>query len=116
MEPTPVKPWYKKPIYLAPLAFLVFILGANALGGNSTVNSPQVTQTANALEATQASTGVTSAPTPTQLQEATTTPVNTTASKQTQPQTQTSSGLSNDNYYTNVSGSEVHSPAYSNNN
>ncbi len=31
------------------------------------------------------------------------------------PQTQGSSGLSNNNYYTNSSGNQVHSPAYSNN-
>lgn len=30
-----------------------------------------------------------------------------------QPATQNSAGLSNDNYYTNVSGNKVHSPTYS---
>lgn len=32
------------------------------------------------------------------------------------PATNQSSGLSNDNYYTNVNGNQVHSPAYSTNN
>lgn len=53
-------------------------------------------------------------PTPTLIPTSTPTLVPTRVPTPT-VQVTTNSGLSNDNYYTNVDGNQVHSPAYSNN-
>jgi len=131
MDPSQTKPWYKKLRYLVPLGAFVFVLGANAMGGNVPSDSAQSSQTANILTASQTTSSSTTSASPTRQQVATSTPVGNTvddqipqSSKQTQPTVQTtqalasqsSSGLSNDNYYTNVSGNQVHDPAYSNDN
>jgi len=94
MEPVQARPWYKKKRYLVPLG-----LGAVALalssGGPS---SPSST-------ASQADL-------PAAIETATLPPVDETTSR---PVTQPAppSTLSNDDYYTNVDGNKVHSPAYS---
>lgn len=85
--------WYQKKRYWLT-AFFLIIFGLGVLGGNSS----------SAVEA----------PSPTQIQKVVPTthyqtPVSSTNNPTRQPQ------LSNNNYYTNVSGNVVHSPAYSNN-
>lgn len=99
MEPTPNRPWYKKKRYLIPPVLAISLILGSALSSDSTQQFP--VQPAAAVEAKLpsvqpvVSTQKVSAPAPTA----------------TQPQ---SSSLSNDNYYTNVDGNQVHSPAYSN--
>lgn len=83
------RPWYKKKRYVA-----IFGLGA-------------IFALASASD--------TPAPTPAATYYAPTTQVAVPKIPVAQPTTQTapSQQLSNDNYYTNVSGNQVHSPAYS---
>lgn len=129
MEPTPVKPWYKKARYLVPIGTLVALWMVGSTGSSpaavttsvSAVTqaasvagaaavldaAPAVTNTVQLQQAAQASPAVVAQPQPTY------TPPSQPA---TQAQVPTSSGLSNDTYYTNSSGNEVHSPAYTNDN
>lgn len=124
MEPTQARPWYKKKRYLIPLGLLALSMILNsgsstpqpsqpAAAAAATIETPQPSQ-----KATDASTGLDSAPTTHQVYS----PVSTGPTKAAQPapaptqaasQPQQSS-LSNDNYYTNADGDQVHSPAYSN--
>lgn len=91
------RPWYKKKRYIFTISTFAILA---MLGGNSsskTTPTPQVQNYSNT--ATYKST---TPVTPTYKATNTVTP------------TQTYSTLSNDNYYTNIYGNEVHSPAYSN--
>lgn len=95
MEPIP-RPWYKKKRYLIPLVFVASLALGSAISVEPTQQSS--VQPAAAVEAKLPSVQPVvpikqvSEPVPTQAQ---------------------SSTLSNDNYYTNVDGNQVHSPAYS---
>ncbi len=91
------------------------VIGLVILGGIFGGSKPQVAGTQ--IEV------VTPVPTVTPTQTLSPTPTSTpiptiqpTPQPTAQPATQnnTDSGLSNDNYYTNTQGNEVHSPAYSN--
>ncbi len=91
------RPWYKNWLYVTPI--IAFVIGVSLFGGESNTENlsaePAYTATipyggsVNQLEKTQAIS-----------------PPSTVVEKTT--------GLSNDNYYTNVNGNTVHSPAYSN--
>lgn len=95
------KPWYARKRYLIPLGILSFVVVINASGNSSTPLSPLP---------------VVNTPETTQVNEAQTSgEVKGASVKQDQPvQAQSSEPtLSNDNYYKNVDGNTVHSPAYS---
>lgn len=96
MEPILSRPWYKKKRYLIPIGIaVVFALGSGGSTPTSQQASPQTAAVTNAL-----------APqTPTQIAPET---------RAIAPVVAPATNLSNDNYYTNVDGNEVHSPAYSN--
>jgi hypothetical protein len=117
VDGTPPKPWYKKKRYIIPGALIGGLVVLGSIGSGSTPTPIAVpldsqSQSASVEEATL--------PTPS---TATPTVSNTAAA-----QLDTSSGstnlnqapsnatqtdnLSNDNYYTNSAGNEVHSPAY----
>lgn len=90
MEPVPARPWYKKKRYLIPL-------GVGALFAFSALASPSPALQTSGVQVSQ----------PVQDYAAPTTVV--APGPSTIP-----AGLSNDSYYTNVDGNQVHSPAYSN--
>jgi len=85
METLPKRSWYTKKRYTIPLAILgIFALAlANSTPAPTAVSTPMVAATAASAPAAQSA----------QVQA-------------------TDEQLSNNNYYTNVSGNEVHSPAY----
>jgi hypothetical protein len=88
MEQQPQRAWYKKKRYIIPA--IVLGIGAYSLAASN--SSPSTTL----YQAPQTTSIVQSFPTVTN-------------------QTIQNNNLSNNNYYTNTSGSSVHSPAYSNN-
>jgi hypothetical protein len=114
MEPPTVKPWYKKARYIVPLGLAAVALTASAAAGNpATTSIPTATQTATVGNFAPANPPqvATTTSTTTTVQTA---PAANTTSAQIQSNTQTvtpTTNLSNDNYYTNVSGNQVHSPA-----
>jgi hypothetical protein len=97
MEEPIKKSWFKKKRYIIPLAVVGIVAIANT-GGNSNTT-------------TQSSTVPTA-----QVQGATYTPAveKVVQDNPVAPVTDSEPVLSNDNYYTNVNGNDVHSPAYSN--
>ncbi len=102
MEPISARPWYKKKRYLIPLVLVASLVIGSAISADPTQQSP--VQPAAAVEAKLPSVQ----PVVPSQQVSAPAPV-----KQiTQPQP-SASALSNDNYYTNVDGKQVHSPAYS---
>jgi len=89
------KPWYKSPVaYIAGAVILVGFVGS--LSASST--APQTANTAAATNAVQT----------VQTQQPDT--------QQTTAVESSSTTLSNENYYTNVDGNTVHSPAYTSDN
>ena len=86
-EKTDMRQWFKKKRFIIPLAIIAtsFALGSTSTPSDTQVSS--VVPTAN---------------------------VQKTVVNPYQTNTNTSNKLSNDNYYTNTAGNEVHSPAYSN--
>ena len=112
MESQP-RPWYKKKGYLVPLGVLGLLAVASASGNSVTPTAS--TQSAVVVQAVSQVSQV--APqTPIQVTAATNPIQTTTAVKAVvNPPVKTAAPaptLSNDNYYTNVSGNQVHSPAY----
>lgn len=106
MEPTEARPWYKKKRYIIPL-------GLWALISLTSGTEPQTVQPSVASQ--PATTIQRAAPivVPTVQDVPTETPkVVAPAPKKVTP-TNTNPELSNDNYYTNTAGNQVHSPAYS---
>lgn len=84
------RPWYKKKRYIA--GGLVGLAALSSLGG---------------------STPTPSAPAPIVISQPVSTQVSTAPKANPLNYEAPSSGLSNDNYYTNTYGNQVHSPAYS---
>ena len=114
METKPVRPWYKKKRYLIPLGILalLFVLG----GSDSSSNNNGSSKTTTVQQASQAATlnSLTQPQAPTvapKTEYQATTKVDS-GSIYTAPGHTTDVPLSNDNYYTNSKGNEVHSPAY----
>ncbi len=98
--------WYKKKRYIIPIAGIVGLIGISSLGSSTPlavqeiqVTNPQV-QPLNIPSSSYQS-----------EEKTVTTPV---IKQETKVAPTTNSNLSNDNYYTNVDGNTVHSPAYSN--
>lgn len=109
--PEDVRPWYKKKRFLIPLGVLAILILGSA-GGSGTTPAETSTVLPAAVQETQAAvqipdthpaTVATPVTKPAAAQSATV-PAVTNASANSQ--------LSNDNYYTNVDGNQVHSPAY----
>lgn len=100
MEQQLIKPWYKKKRYLIPIGVVALL----SLGGSSgqTPTSNVVTPAIQNVQSATYSSGMSAS----QLSASTQT-VNALT-----PAADTS--LSNNNYYTNTAGNEVHAPAYSN--
>lgn len=87
MEPASARPWYKKKRYLIPAIFFVSLSLGTAINADPNLSSQSTFVPS------------TYAPQPAAVSVPT-----------------TQQGLSNDNYYTNVSGNTVHSPAHSTDN
>ncbi len=98
MNPQGTPPWYKKKRYIAILA-IVGLIFISSLGSTD--------QPAYQAENTQTTTVVSTAKYDIPVQKSIA-PV-----KSVPAPSVTTSGLSNDNHYTNTYGNEVHSPAYS---
>ena len=102
MNPQDLRPWYKKKRFLIPLGILAVLAISGAGSGDSrqpaTQNSIPAVQGSNSISPTAH--GIDQLPSA-QKNASSITPV-------------TNSVLSNDNYYTNTTGNDVHSPAYSN--
>ncbi len=92
-ETTPERPWYKKKRYILPSLFIAILA---IIGASQPSPSPSSSIKANAI---QAPTSTYHAPLP---QNSFSNPAPTSVH-----------GLSNNNYYTNVDGNSIHSPAYS---
>ena len=102
MEPQSLKPWYQKKRFMIPGAIAAFFIVISAFNNpsapavnqgsvsGSSLTTPQVTSPATIQELPKVAPV---APAPKSVPES-------------------NSGLSNDNYYTNTYGNEVHSPAY----
>ena len=87
MEQIPQKAWYKKKRYIIPAIVLgIGVYSLAASSSNPSTASYQAPQTTSVVQSLSATTD----------------------------QSAQDNGLSNDNYYTNTSGNNVHSPAYSN--
>lgn len=125
MESASVRPWYRKKRYLIPLGVVALVsLGSVGAGSSSPQAQQSSTQPAAAAAALDLLTASQTPPvnpvtpvsgSPASQQPPTPTPAQVSAPAQTQPTNQPeSSGLSNDSYYKNVDGNQVHSPAYSN--
>ncbi len=123
MEQTSPRPWYKKKRYLIPLGAVALI----ALGSNGSPTPPPSQPIQPAAAAAVLKSAQTSVETHTDFDPAPTahsqtypsvssgSQVSQTAPAQTQSASQSRSpSLSNNNYYTNVDGNQVHSPVYSN--
>lgn len=94
------KPWYKNSIYLLGM----FVFGSVLVIGAFNQTPVAKTQSANVIQ------GVVNQET-TQVQETNTEVTRTISAKAVESQ---DNSLSNNNYYKNTAGNEVHSPAYSN--
>ena len=93
METAPARHWYTKKRYIIPLGVLGVVAFASVASDTSTYTPPTIIQPA----AVQQAVVNTNTPAPTYTPPA---------------PTQKTVPLSNDNYYTNVDGNKVHSPAY----
>lgn len=100
MDPAQKRPWYKKKRYLIPIGIATLL---SFSGGSSQTQAPQ--QVAPLTQGVQSATYLTGS---------TTSQVSTQAQSVKSIPAYTESSLSNNNYYTNTAGNEVHSPAYSN--
>lgn len=94
--------WFKKKRYILPIIVAAFVVIGS--GDTPPVQQP-VQNTVAPLVRTVETVAV---PSP-----ATETKVQTAELKKTETQVYTAPALSNDNYYTNSQGNQVHSPAYS---
>lgn len=105
MDPKITRSWYKKKRYLIPIGVVALLILSD--GGSTPQNHP--TQ---AVSPATYQTEVRANMTAQGLQPAVSS--ESIIQKSVAPSKSNSSGLSNDNYYTNSVGNEVHSPAYSN--
>lgn len=105
METDTSRPWYKKKRYIIPAVALGGLFALSGLGGSEASVAP-ITAPTPSYEAIQQVNGISSAQADADSNEIKEKPVPSETSSY-------GSGLSNDNYYTNVDGNEVHSPAYS---
>ena|SRR3989344_5255770 len=97
--------WYAKKRFIIPLGLAAVLLVSQLGGGQEPVKTlVPATGQIQGIEKQQQAPIPQVAPAP-EIQKAQPVPV--------APKATPSSGLSNDNYYTNVDGNEVHSPAYS---
>ena len=119
METTLARPWYKKRRYILPVGAILGLGALSSLGGSTqpseqSIVAPAVQEAALSAPIVSATTSHPTAATTTlqPLREAT--PTVRAAPTVSHTDTPTDSGLSNNNYYTNSSGNEVHSPAYDN--
>lgn len=99
------RPWYKKKRYIAPLAILGLFTVVGAMGDSSAPSPVPVEQTATAAQVFQQAVPSSFPEVETNTQTTVTTPTPTPSYDSNPP-------LSNDNYYINSTGNEVHSPAY----
>jgi len=99
METVPKRPWYQKKRYLVPLGVASLVTIALASDTATPVSAPAV----NTVAVYQAVVPEPAVQMPVAPSQAAPKPI---APKAQEPQ------LSNDNYYTNVDGNSVHSPAY----
>ena len=90
-KPEKIRQWYQKKRYIIPLAVLAVVFVLVSLGGTSNQTASVQTSAAaiNSLNLSSVS-----------------------SATQSQPVSPQNTALSNDNYYTNSSGNQVHSPAY----
>src|SRR4051812_15274774 len=108
------RPWYKKKRYIIPIAGIATLVGIGSMN-NVTPSQTSVEGIQAGVTATQALVAPTTDESKLQTVTPTLTPTPTPTVKQTpKPTAAIESGLSNDNYYTNVDGNEIHSPAKSN--
>jgi hypothetical protein len=122
MDPAPSRPWYKKKRYIIPSALVGGLVVIGSVGGNTTSSPyiPPATQTAaveQAVTSQQTESSVIEQ-SPTSAQQAQIDLQSSANTSYTAPPplepatTQDNPQLSNDIYYTNSAGNEVHSPAY----
>lgn len=104
MDPKITRPWYKKKRYLIHVGVIALLTLSDS--GNTPQNHP-VQEVVPSTYQTEVRANASQGLRPTVSSEGTT-------QKNVAPATYVNSGLSNDNYYTNSAGNEVHSPAYSN--
>ena len=101
------RPWYKKKRFIIPIAaFSLFT--ALSIADTNTPSAVQNTQQVTPIVEQRA----VSAPATIQTPEVTPVVEQKTETPKAQPKIETAPYLSNDNYYENVDGNEVHSPAY----
>jgi len=105
MDPQNTRPWYQKKRYLIPVGVVVLMTLSD--GSNTPQNQPTQGVTPATYQTEVHANTTSQSPQPPASSESIT-------QKSVVPSTYTSPGLSNDNYYTNSAGNEVHSPAYSN--
>lgn len=105
MDPKNTRPWYKKKRYLIPIGVVALLTLSDS--GNTPQNHP-VQGIAPATYQTEVHVNTTSQ----DLQPSVSS--ESATQKSVAPSPYVNSGLSNDNYYTNSAGNEVHSPSYSN--
>lgn len=110
MQTEPVRPWYKKKRFLIPLGLIsVISIGAGSSSSSQSSLQTAVTETPVIEQTIVEAVSPVLTPTVEQISPKAITPV---VAPKPQPVAQPSQ-LSNDNYYTNVDGNNVHSPAYS---
>ncbi len=113
----PARKWYQKKRYLIPVG-IVLISAFSSSGNNQTQpvkNIAPVQQVSNTSYTPNVKQVVpATAPVTVVAPEKTTTSTSSKVAPQKITVPASSSSLSNDNYYTNVDGNTVHSPAYSN--
>jgi|SRR3989344_509303 len=98
-------PWYKKKRYLVPLGLVALLVLSG--GDNAPQNQSAPQRMAPVVQQVEIKSAMSSGATQ-ELPR----PVDT-AQRTLSPAPDSNSGLSNDSYYTNSAGNEVHSPAYS---
>ena len=106
MEEQQPSPWYKKKVYIIALAVVAILVIAG-------LSNSSPTQTATQLQ-TQTSQTRSLNSSPNSFNNLQPLPSGSLPQVLPQTNTQPNNGLSNNNYYTNVNGNTVHSPAYSN--
>ncbi|MCL5432539.1 MAG: DUF3761 domain-containing protein [Patescibacteria group bacterium] len=109
---------FKNKYFLIGIVVILILLGSNAVLGS---NDIKITNVQGVVTEVSTSTPIpTNSPTPTLSPTSTLmptiTPTPTLASIQLIQPTSPQSGLSNDDYYINVDGNKVHSPAFSTDN
>lgn len=113
MDNQDLRKWYTKKRFIIPIG-VVGLLTAVGLSGNSQVQPTQSVKDQTSL-VQPVSTQENTTTTPSAVVDSKVQEVNNAPAQQDNTRN-SSTPLSNNNYYENVSGNEVHSPAYSNDN